>query len=310
MRTAVVMNGNSSTASLVENSTLAGALQLGAARLAQAGVDSARLDSEVLLRQVLALAQGEFYLRLGDRLSSRDQQRFQQLLERRAAREPLAYIIGHKEFWSLDFIVMPAVLIPRPETELLVELAVAYAREYRHPRPIKILDIGTGSGAIAVSLAACLPASEVWATDISSAALRIAEANAKRYGVEKRMRFFRGDLYDALDQAGARFDLIIANPPYIRRMKLNALAPEIRDWEPAEALDGGIDGLDYYPRTIGAAPAHLVEGGRVLLEIGSDLAEAVVGLFAGAGSYLPASVHRDYAGQDRVVTAVKGTVRG
>lgn len=304
------MNAQPSTVSSIESPTLAGALQLGAARLSQVGIESARLDAEVLLRHVLGLEQDGLYLRLDDPLRSRDQEQFQQLLERRVAREPLAYITGHKEFWSLNFIVTPAVLIPRPETELLVELTLAYAHEYRHAVPFRILDIGTGSGAIAVSLAAHLPDAEVWATDISKAALRLAEANAQRYDLEKRMRFFHGDLFEALDPTSAMFDFIVSNPPYIRRTDLAALASEICQWEPAVALDGGTDGLKLYRRIIGAAPSRLAEGGRLLLEIGSDQAQAVVGISVGAGCYLPASIHRDYAGRDRVVAAMKGAGRG
>jgi release factor glutamine methyltransferase len=263
-----------------------------------------------LLRRALDLEQSELYLRLADRLSSREQERFERLLERRAAREPLAYITGCKEFWSLDFEVTPAVLIPRPETELLVELALGHVRENHAGQTVKILDIGTGSGAIAVSLAVHLPDAEIWAADISSAALRVAESNARRHGVEKRTRFFHSDLFEGLAGTGAIFDLIVSNPPYIRRRELPALAPEIRDWEPVAALDGGSDGLEYYPKIIDAAWSHLIEGGTVLLEIGSDLAEPVAGFFAGTGAYLPARVHLDYAGRERVVTAVKGASRG
>jgi release factor glutamine methyltransferase len=303
------MNARSSRASSVESLALGEALQQGATRLSQAGIESPRLDAEVLLRHLLGLERDALFLRLKDPLSLRDQERFRQLLERRAAREPLAYISGHKEFWSLDFMVTPAVLIPRPETELLVELALHHVPEYRG-EPVRILDIGTGSGAIAVSLALHLPESEVWGVDISAAALRIAELNAQRQGIERRMRFFQGDLFDALKQTGAIFDLIVANPPYIRSAELAVLAPEIREWEPPAALDGGTEGIDFYPRIIGAAPGHLAERGRVLLEIGSDQADSVVDLFAGAGGYLPASVYPDCAGHDRVVAAVKGTGRG
>ena len=283
MRTAMAMNFDETAASSLESPTLRGAFQQGAARLFAAGVDNAALDAEVLLRHVLELAQAALYLRLKNRLSSGDQEQFQKLLERRAAREPLAYITGNKEFWSLDFIVTPAVLIPRPETELLVDLALDCARELPSRQRIKILDIGTGSGAIAVSLAKHLPESEVWAVDISGASLRVAAANAKQHNVTERMRFVRGDLLDALDQVGATFDLILSNPPYVRSAELAGLAPEIRDWEPRTALDGGVDGLDYSRRLIGAAPSHFNEGGRMLLEIGSDAAQAVVDLFARAG---------------------------
>jgi release factor glutamine methyltransferase len=290
--------------------TLRGVLEQGTRQLCRAGVDSASLDAGVLLRHVLGLEQGEIFLRLEERLSLRDQEEFQQLLDRRAAREPLAYITGHKEFWSLDFIVTPAVLIPRPETELLVELALDCARELLRREPIKILDIGTGSGAIAVSLAKHLPESTIWAVDVSTAALGIAEANAKRHGVDKRVEFLCGDLFDALDEAEAKFDVIVSNPPYIRHAELSGLAPEIRDWEPLTALDGGADGLGYYRSIIRAAPGHLNDDGRMMLEIGSDMAEPVIALIALAGCFAPANVHRDYAGHDRVVAAVTGRCRG
>jgi release factor glutamine methyltransferase len=159
-------------------------------------------------------------------------------------------------------------------------------------------------------LAKHLPESEVSAVDISAASLRVAAANAKRHNVAERIRFLHGDLLDGLDPVRATFDLILANPPYVRSADLAGLAPEIRDWEPLTALDGGVDGLDYSRRLIGAAPSHCNEGGRMFLEIGSDAARAVVDLFARAGCYGPARVHRDYAGRDRAVTAVKGTRRG
>ena len=309
MRAAVVMNGEGIALS-PKGLTLRGALQRGAARLAEAEIDSAALDAEVLLRHALQLEQGRLYLRLQERLSPLGQEKFEKLLERRAAREPLAYITENKEFWSLDFIVTPAVLIPRPETELLVDLALACAGDLTRSRRLKILDIGTGSGAIAVSLAKDLPESEVWAVDISSAALGIAAANAKRHKVVKRMRFVRGDLFEAVDAAAVVFDLILSNPPYIRTAELAGLAPEIRDWEPLTALDGGADGLDYYRRIIGAAPGYLNENGRMILEIGADLGEAVVDLFACAGCFAPASIHRDYAGRDRAVIAVRTAAGG
>jgi release factor glutamine methyltransferase len=304
------VNAQSTAESPFESPTLRAALELGARKLNAAGIDSATLDAEVLLRHVLGMAQGELYLRLQDRLGACDQEQYQKLLERRGAREPLAYITGHKEFWSLDFIVTPAVLIPRPETELLVELALACTRELPRNQRVKILDIGTGSGAIAVSLAKHLPESVVWAVDISAAALGVARANAKRHYVEERMRFLRGDLFEALDEADATFDLILSNPPYIRSTELAELAPEIRDWEPCAALDGGADGLDYYRKIVGAAPAYLTEAGTLLMEIGSDLAEAVTDIFARTGCYASASVHRDYAGRSRAVAAAKGARRG
>ncbi|HEX2226273.1 MAG TPA: peptide chain release factor N(5)-glutamine methyltransferase [Candidatus Binatia bacterium] len=310
MRTAVVKKTLPVMAAKTDRASLAEALQLGANELAQAGVESARLDAEALLRHVLGLTREDLFTRLREQISVPDQHRFRRLLRRRAAREPLAYITGHKEFWSLDFVITPAVLIPRPETELLVELILDHAGGYSANRALRILDIGAGSGAIAVTLAKYLPHAEVWAIDVSGAALGVAETNAKRHRVEKRMRFFQGDLFHALSQEDAIFDIIVSNPPYIRHAELAALAPEVCWWEPAGALDGGIDGLDFYRKIIATSACHLRDGGRIFFETGSELAEAVVVLFAGAGTYLPADTFRDYAGLNRVVAATRGRGRG
>jgi release factor glutamine methyltransferase len=295
---------------LRETLTLRRALQQGAARLSRDGIESAAVDCEALLRHLRGLERADFYLSLDDKLGLEEERRFRRLLERRAAREPLAYITGLKEFWSLDFIVSPAVLIPRPETELLVELALDHAHRLFGRERIKILDIGSGSGAIAVSLAKDLAAAEICAVDISLASLSIAEANAKRHGVREGVHFLHGDLFDALGEEKMMFDVIVSNPPYIRRAEIAGLAPEIRKWEPLAALDGGVDGLEFYRRIIRKAPRHLAEGGRMLLEVGSDMAEAIVNIFARAGCYGTATVHRDYSGRDRVVTAVRGTRSG
>jgi release factor glutamine methyltransferase len=309
MRTPVGMNGEGADLPL-EGLTLRGALQRGTARLAEGAIDNAALDAEVLLRHVLRLERNGLYRCLHDRLSPPDREKFEKLLERRAVHEPVAYITGKKEFWSLDFIVTPAVLIPRPETELLIELALQWDLELGRSRRLNILDIGTGGGAIAVSMAKQLPEAQLWAVDISSPALAVAGVNAKRHGVQERVTFMRGDLFDALDKPGVMFDLIVSNPPYIRTAELAGLEPEILNWEPLMALDGGADGLDYYRRIIGAAPDYLNEGGLVIFEIGADLGDAIVELFARAGYFAPASVHRDPAGRNRAVVALKGEPRG
>jgi release factor glutamine methyltransferase len=308
MKAAPVRNAEANAS--LETLTLRGALQRGTARLADARIESAALDAELLLCHALAIARSELYVGLEKLLTERHGQTYDDLLERRAGREPMAYITGLKEFWSLDFMVTPAVLIPRPETELLVELALDWAGGVIGPRSTKILELGTGSGAIAVSLAKHLPESEVWAVDISSSALGVAEANAERHGVQARVRFRRGDLFDALDVPAMKFDMILSNPPYVRTAELAELAPEIRDWEPPTALDGGADGLNYYRRIIGTAQGYLNDGGRIVLEIGADLAEEVAQLFASAGGYGSAKVYRDYAGRDRALAAVKGMRHG
>jgi release factor glutamine methyltransferase len=298
--------------------TLRLAMIAGSQFLGAAGIESPRLDAELVLRHVLGIDQAEFYLRVDDAIGPDIERRAWELLQRRARREPLAYITGHKEFWSLDFIVTPDVLIPRPETELLVEAALERARSMIKSR-VKIIDLGTGSGAIAVSLATELPQAEITAVDISSAALRVAHSNAERHGVANRIRFAQGDLFAPVADKGDSFDLIVANPPYIRSGDIAALAPEIREWEPIAALDGGTDGLDAYRRIVSESRRYLAADGHVLLEIGVGLAEAVGKMIANAGGFETVAVLRDYAGNERVIatrkrpngkTAAKGSADG
>jgi len=286
------------------------ALRAGAELLHKAGIDSARLDVEVLLRHVLGVKTAELYLDFDLVLNAAAEREFKKLLLRRAGREPVAYITSHREFWSLDFVVTPEVLIPRPETELLVERALKLATRLPAMSALNILDLGTGSGAIAVSLAKELPQARIFAVDISAAAIEIARLNARRHGVEERMGFFCGDLFEPVAEEREGFDLIVANPPYIRSGELAGLAPEIREWEPNTALDGGADGLLYYRRIIAGAGDYLKAGGSILLELGDAMGEAVARLFADSGGFEPAQVYRDYAGKERVIAAAKISATG
>jgi release factor glutamine methyltransferase len=272
--------------------------------LSAAGIESPRLDAQLLLRHVLDMNQAEFYLHVDDVIGPDIERRLWRLLRRRARREPLAYITGHKEFWSLDFTVTPDVLIPRPETELLVEAALERTRSILKS-PLKILDIGTGSGAIAVCVAKELREAQIVAVDISSAALQVARENAERHGVANRIRFAEGDLFAPLADERENFDLILANPPYICSRDLAELAPEIREWEPLAALDGGADGLDIYRRIVNECRGYLAGEGYLLFEIGESMAEAVGQMIARAGGFEPALVLRDYAGKDRVIATQK-----
>lgn len=293
--------------------TVGQALKLGASLLSQAGIESGWLDAEALLGMVLGRGREELYCNLEMPLHASAEDLFQRTLERRARREPLAYITGHREFWSLNFAVTPQVLVPRPDTELLVEaalglLAAADQRIARAAMPhcrFRILDLGTGCGAIAVSLARERGDLDIWATDLSLEVLDVARANAVRHGVEKRIHFLQGDAFGPLKDQGGLFHLIVANPPYVRRSEMESLLQEVRDWEPRMALDGGWDGLDLYRRMIRDGRFYLVDGGSMALEIGSDMGEEILRLFASQGSYSECTVHRDLSGRERVVTVQK-----
>jgi release factor glutamine methyltransferase len=239
--------------------------------------DRARRDTEALLLHLVGKNRAWLMAHLDDDFAGCTAIRLASLLDRRRRGEPIQYIIGEAEFFGLPFKVTPDVLIPRPETEHLVEKAIEFARLRDVPR---IVDVCTGSAAIAVALARALLAATVTATDVSKAALTIARENAKRNGVESRIRFLVGDLLAPI--AGERFDLVVANPPYVPSVERETMSVEVRDYEPALALFAGMDGLDIYRRLISAAPNVLVPGGFIALEIGYGQAPAVERLLAAA----------------------------
>lgn len=269
-------------------------------RLLRAGIETARLDAEVLLGHALGMTRERLILALPMSLNGAQAARYEELLQRRLARAPVAYVTGQQEFWSLNFQVTPGVLVPRPETERLVEIAGTFAARLASTRRLCLLDIGTGSGAIAISLANELPQADVWATDISPAALAIARANALRNGVAGRIEFICADFFAPFTAGNGRFDLIVANPPYIPSDDIAALAPEVSHWEPRLALDGGADGLVFYRRFAAEVRSSLTPDGALILEIGAAMSAQVTELFVGAG-YRSIETFQDYAGKDRVV---------
>jgi len=274
-------------------------LELAAGHLEAKGIESARLDAELLLADVLALERVELYTNYDRPLQPSEVDRFRELLRRRAAREPVAYITGRKPFWTLNLVVDRRVLIPRPETETLVEVALDIIKERAAERP-RILDLCTGSGAVAVALARELADATVAAADRSAAALEIAPENARLHGVEDRVAFHEGDLFSAFSN-GERFDLIVSNPPYVKDDELGETEPEIRNWEPQIALAGGADGMSVTARIIEDAPAYLAEDGWLLLEVGTQ-ADAVLERFRSAG-WRTVRTTQDLASRDRVVAA-------
>jgi release factor glutamine methyltransferase len=262
-------------------------------------VEDAYLEAELLLMHLLDIDRAQLYVRLEEELSPRDAEALGQLLERRLCHEPIPYILGHSEFLGHDFRVGPGVLIPRAETELLVEEALALARsEFPHQDPT-IADVGTGCGAIAVSLALLLPRAGIYATDISGHALDIARVNCDKHGIRDRVQLLQGDLTDPLPEP---VDIIIANLPYVRDEELGQLSAEIRMFEPLSALAGGGDGLDKVRQLLSKAGERLRPGGYIILEIGAGQGEVVASV---ARSLFPRAVVQlatDLGGIDRVIS--------
>jgi release factor glutamine methyltransferase len=264
------------------------------------GVEAARLEAQILLAHVLGCSKIDLMVRYDEQPTEAQRARFRELVRRRVEHWPVAYLIGRREFYLLSFEVTPAVLIPRPETETLVLAALDHLKG----KPAaSVLDLGTGSGCVAVSLAHRAKGISVTAVDVSPDALDVAKRNATAHGVADRVRFLPGDLFAPL-QAGAAFDLIVSNPPYVTPAELAGLAPEVRDHEPRLALDGGPDGLNFYRRIAAAAGRFLAPGGAVLVEIGATQEAAVRSAFAAAG-FAAGPALKDAAGLPRVVTAKK-----
>lgn len=256
--------------------TVANAVAQGAERLAQSPhADRAKLDTETLLLHVTGANKSWLLTHGDDSFTDEQSQRYAALMDRRFQGEPIQYITGEAEFYGLTFRVTPDVLIPRPETEHLVEQAIVFAHDFQSPR---IVDIGTGSGAIAIALAHHLPQARITSIDISEKALAIAKENAARNQVADRIRFLHGDLLTPVERE--RFDLVVSNPPYVPETDRDTLSVEVRDHEPPLALFAGADGLDMYRRLIPAAHEALLSSGLLLMEIGYGQSDAIRTLLA------------------------------
>jgi len=263
------------------------------------GIDNPRLDAELLLGHALGTTRIQLIVDAKRPLDEGELGRLRELVKRRRAREPMAYILGVREFYGRPFRVDRRVLVPRPDTETLVEAALARTRAVS--MCMRAIDLCTGSGCVAVSIARERPTASVFATDVSADALAVARDNALRLGAYN-VAFRRGDLFAAVD-AATRFDLITSNPPYIPSDEIASLMPDVRDFEPRLALEGGVDGLAVLQRVVAEAPAHLAPGGVLAVEVGAGEASAVVELFGAAG-LKSVEVARDYARIERVVSGV------
>jgi len=280
-----------------ESWTVARLLEWTTGRFKERGIDSPRLEAEILLACALGIRRIDLYVRHDQIVDDAGRARFRDMVRRRQEGCPTAHIVGKKEFYSLDFAVSPATLIPRPDTELLVDEALRQAKPLTDPL---IADIGTGTGCVAVALAHRLPKARIVAVDISAEALETARGNATRLGVADRVDFRLGDLLAPL--AGLRPDLIVSNPPYIPTKDIAGLDPGVRDHEPALALDGGPDGLRVIERLAEQALSLLAPGGRLLVEIGAGQEEGARGVLTRAG-FTVESVRKDGGGHPRVVRA-------
>jgi release factor glutamine methyltransferase len=281
--------------------TIAEILNKTAEYLGKKDLESPRCNAELMLGHVLDMRRIDLYLNHDRPLRDSEVSAFRTLVERRLAGFPLQYLTGEMEFFSLSFLVSPAVLIPRPETEILVE-AILERLPSRGP-PWKVVDLGTGSGVVAVSLAVHLPQARLRATDRSSEALAVALRNARRHGVADRISFSQGDLWESLRGEEGTFQAVVSNPPYVSRDQLQDLPPEIRLHEPFLALDGGPDGLEVIRRVVAEAPRFLCQDGILALEMGAGQAPAVKGLLAATKAFGQPRVVEDYAGIERVVMA-------
>jgi len=276
--------------------------RLAAEHLAGKGVDDARLDAELLLAHVLGLKRLDLYLQFERPLEPREIEAYREAIRRRGAREPLQYITGETDFRELNLQVDPRVLIPRPETELLVGQVLDWAAG-RGLRDGTALDLGTGSGAIALSLLTEGPFRKVVATDASADALAVAESNARRVGAPEGLELRQGDLFECVG-GGEEFDVIVTNPPYVSDADRDTLMAEVRDHEPGSALFAGADGLTLIRDIVAGAPAHLAAGGLLALEVGLGQAGAVAALLRESG-YREPRVVCDLAGRDRMVLATR-----
>ena len=280
--------------------TVLEAIQKSADFLAKRGVESARLQTELLLAHLLKMPRMSLYLNFERVLTTAETDALRDSILRRSRREPLQHIIGSTSFCGHEIAVNRHALVPRPETELLAEEGWKFLMTGEHGAALRALDFGTGTGCLAIALAAKCPNAKIIATDISADALALAGENAARNNVVERIEFMRADGLAAV--SGNQFDLIISNPPYIPTAEIETLQPEVRDFDPRAALDGGADGLDFYRMFAAQAKSHLKPSGRIMLELGDGQADAIRRLFEDE-KWIVEGVKEDYSQRARILIA-------
>jgi release factor glutamine methyltransferase len=280
--------------------TVLEAIQKSTEFLAKKNVGSPRLQTEWLLAHVLKMPRMKLYLNFDRALTTAETDALRELVKRRGQREPLQHIVGTTNFCGLEIAVNRHALVPRPETEMLAELGWNFLVT-RHASLVTALDFGTGTGCIAIALAAKCPAAKIFATDISADALALASENALQNKLAERIEFLRGDGFAALE-TGAQFDLIVSNPPYIASAEIATLDPEVRDFDPRLALDGGADGLDFYRRLASEAKNFLKPTGKIMVEFGDGQADAIKKIFE-MEMWIVEAVQADYSQRARILVA-------
>jgi release factor glutamine methyltransferase len=295
----VSSEGTPETADAVEVWTVKKVLDWTIEYLKQHGSESPRLDAEILLAHARGCQRIQLYTEYDVPLTPEDREKMRLLVKRRATLEPVAYLVGFREFFGMDFHVEPGVLIPRPDTESLVVTALELVNEISSPT---VLDVCTGSGCVPIAIAANCPAAVLTAIELDDHVCGITRQNIEKHSLADRISLLQGDLFEALAD-DAQFDVITANPPYVTDQEMDTLQPDVRLHEPHLALRGGSDGLDVVRRLITDAVSRLLPGGALLLEIGEQQGEAVTELFKAVGNYEPAQIVKDLGGRSRVVWA-------
>lgn len=282
---------------------LSEALGLAASRLEEFGLENSFREAEILLGSVLGLPRSNLHTQSLRALTETEKASCKAVIEERLRGVPAQYILGDQPFRYLNLSLKPGVFIPRPETEILVELVVSFA--LKEAKRLTVVDLGTGSGAIALSITYEVPDVLVYAVDMSSRALEVARANARSHDLGEKVVLIRGDLFDSLSDLKGEVDIVVSNPPYVRSEEVRSLSREIRDFEPLLALDGGADGLKFHRRIASESPLYLRAGGLLALEVGYDQAGAIAALIEGVGCFSGIQIFRDYAGIERFVTALR-----